>query len=284
MNTYFNQRQASRLKRRCHGQAMVETLVAAMFFLVPLFLAVAALGKFIDVQHSADMGARYAAWERTVWYESGGTFASINKPNQKSGSAINGELAARVLNDRSSATSIVKDNDKNVTTLVNGLDPMWRDMAGKAFLEQYNHLSVAQSSEVPAKDLPGAILSKLAAVKVGSLLSFVPPLPNNTLAVADVSFKKVGATSEVYQRLWPLAPAWAGLDFTATGAVLSNTWASNGAAGSHGMVEPMVPTAQGLGAAITAARVGIGTWDPAAVIGLEVGKISVDEVPEDRLK
>ncbi len=32
------------------GQAMVELTVATMFFLGPLFLVIAALGKFADVQ------------------------------------------------------------------------------------------------------------------------------------------------------------------------------------------------------------------------------------------
>ncbi|UUZ50481.1 hypothetical protein LP420_11845 [Massilia sp. B-10] len=36
---------------------MVEFLVAALFFLVPLFLAVVIIGKFGDVQNSANQAA-----------------------------------------------------------------------------------------------------------------------------------------------------------------------------------------------------------------------------------
>jgi hypothetical protein len=48
------------------GQAMTEMLVASAFVLVPLFLIVPMLGKYIDMQHAAVAGARYVAWERTV--------------------------------------------------------------------------------------------------------------------------------------------------------------------------------------------------------------------------
>lgn len=79
------------MRRRQHphgrqgGQAVAEFLVAAVLLLVPMFLAVAALGKFVDVQHVATMAARYGAWERTVWYDASGTdFNGINGPNQKS--------------------------------------------------------------------------------------------------------------------------------------------------------------------------------------------------------
>ena len=48
------------------GQAMTEMLVASAFVLVPLFLIVPMLGKYIDMQHAAVSGARFVAWERTV--------------------------------------------------------------------------------------------------------------------------------------------------------------------------------------------------------------------------
>jgi len=54
--------------RRHRGQAMTELLIAASFILVPLFLLVPTLGKFIDMRHAAIQAARYQAWEYTVWY------------------------------------------------------------------------------------------------------------------------------------------------------------------------------------------------------------------------
>jgi len=50
-----------------NGQAATEFIVAAVFFLVPLFLIIPLLGKYIDIRHAAIEQARYEAWEYTVW-------------------------------------------------------------------------------------------------------------------------------------------------------------------------------------------------------------------------
>lgn len=267
------------------GQALVEFVVAAVFFLVPLFLAIAAIGKFLDVQHSANMAARYAAWERTVWYDAAGSqFNTINEPNEKSADEISKEIGARMLGDRSTDATVIRNTDKSATTFVNGIDPMWRDPSGKRYLETYDQLVTTPSTVTPTKDIAGGVLGVLADIGVQGVIGFVPPVPDSSVAVAEVSFKNVGATSEVYQRLWAAAPAWVGLDFKATGAILSNTWSANARSGTHDMVKTTVPTAGALGAAVTAAQIGLAVWDPLAAINVDVGKIAVDELPDDRLK
>ena len=272
------------LPRRAGGQALVELLVAALFFLVPLFLAIAAIGKFLDVQHTADMSARYAAWERTVWYDASGRFAAVNHPNSKTSSAIKAEIATRMLYDRTSS-KVILDTDKNATTLANGTSSMWEDAAGKPLLEKFSQLDTSIAKESPKKDVPGKLLANLGKLKVGSFLGFVPPVPNDTLAVAHVRLQQVGATSEVYQRLWSLSPAWTGLDFDATGAILSNSWAANGNAGTHDMVEDMVPTAQKFGQGlIGVVKAGILPWDPIDSARIDIGRIDPNVVPKDRLK
>jgi len=267
------------------GQATVELLVAALFVLIPLFVAIAAMGKFLDVQHTADMAARYAAWERTVWYEGTDSFATLHEPNQKSAAAINSEVAARLLNDRSGNASVIKSSDKTATTLANGIDPMWHDIAGTAYLKEFDRLATDASRETPTKDVSGKAVSELAKVQINGLLSFVPPLPTDNLAVVKVSLKEVAKNSEVYKRLWSDTAAWAGLDFEANGAILSNTWTANSNIGTRSMVAKSVPTAQGLGAFIETARdLGMAPWDPMLPGRVEVGKINVDVVPKDRLK
>lgn len=51
-----------------YGQAMTEFLVSASFVLVPLFLGVSLLAKYIDIKQTAIQAARYQVWEYTVWY------------------------------------------------------------------------------------------------------------------------------------------------------------------------------------------------------------------------
>lgn len=260
------------------GQAMIELLVAAMFFLVPFFVAITVIGKFADVQHAVDMAARYAVWERTIWYNNDSTeFNKKNSPNTKSSAEINNETAVRILNDRTKATSIIGASDKSASTFSNGLDPLWRDPAGGHYLTEY--------SQHAASVTMGASTSTAAPVAVG-VFSLVSPsaIPSNTLAAVKVSLSSVARDSGPYQRLWGAAD-WKGLDFAATGAVLSNTWAANSSIGTKRMVIDLVPSANvGLAGTLGGVKGVIGLWDRPLDAGIEVGKIAVDEVPVDRLR
>lgn len=267
---------------RQHGQAMVEFLVAAMFVLIPLFIAVTALAKLADVQHTTTMAARYAAWERTVWYEPSATgFNTLHDPNQKSSEEINNEIALRLIHDRQ-AGAVIRATDRNATAFDNGSDPLWQDHAGTRYLDNRSQIEGDIAAVKPDTDIAGAVIDTLHNVSVKGLVNFVPPLPVESLAVADVSIDRVAKNSAAYQRLWSGTP-WQGIAFTASGAILSNTWAANARSGTRAMVEKMVPTAQGLGAPITAARLAMLPWDGATAT-IEVGKVSVDQVPDDRLK
>ncbi len=275
------------------GQAMVEFLVAALFCLVPLFLAICAIGKLTDVQHTTDMAARYAAWERTVWYEDGGTgnsllFKTYNNPNQKSTNEIRNEIAVRILNDRSSTISIIKNTDRTASTFANGLDPMWHDPSGDTYLSDYAQLTLSATNEIPKKDLAvgalGLLTKALAILPKNMSGTILPPVPLDTLIVEHVSLNKVAKTSGTYKRLWPDLP-WIGLDFVSTSAILSNTWSANSAVGTKSMVAESVPSAQGLfNTYLNGIKTGLLIWDPIAAGKIDVGKIAVDEVPPDRLK
>jgi hypothetical protein len=65
-----------RLIYRCRGQAMTEFVVSAAFVLVPLFILVPIIGKYVDMKHTAIQTARYEAWEYTAHYESLGDESS----------------------------------------------------------------------------------------------------------------------------------------------------------------------------------------------------------------
>lgn len=265
-----------------HGQAMVEFLVAAMFVLVPLFIAVTALAKLADVQHTTTMAARYAAWERSVWYEpSASDFNTMHAANQKSAQAIDNEIAMRLIHDRQRSV-VIRATDRNATALDNGSDPLWQDHAGTRYLNTRAQVTTTLTAARPDTDVAGAVLDTLQHVSVKGMLDFVPPLPVESLAVAEVSIGQVAQHSVAYRRLWNHTP-WQGMTFTASGAILSNTWAANARDGTRAMVEKMVPTARGLGAPITATKVAMLPWD-GATASIEVGKISVDQVPADRLK
>jgi hypothetical protein len=48
----------------------VEFIVSAMFLLVPMAILMLMMGKYIEAKQRTEQAARYAAWERTVWYQS----------------------------------------------------------------------------------------------------------------------------------------------------------------------------------------------------------------------
>ena len=56
--------------RNQSGQAMTEMVVTSSMILIPLFLLIPLLGKYIDINHSTIQAARYEAWEYSVWYRS----------------------------------------------------------------------------------------------------------------------------------------------------------------------------------------------------------------------
>ena len=66
------------------GQAASECIIVSVFLLIPLFLIVPLLGKYIDIKHAAINQARFEAWEYTVW----------DGPNQRVMNDIMGDQSA----------------------------------------------------------------------------------------------------------------------------------------------------------------------------------------------
>lgn len=272
------------------GAAMVETVVIAVFVLVPLYLAVQAIAKLADVRSASQNAARYAVWERTVWQGSAaGGFAAANAPNQKSDAQIRSEILVRLLNERASGFKY-QHSDKTATTLAKGIDPLWQDTAAKDLIDDPAKIRLSLSSGTPSKDVLGKTLGLFSAISIPHVTgSMLPPLPSDNLAQAEFSFDEVGAKSEVYKRLWSkkqgLPEDWKGENMVARAAILSNSWAANARDGTHAMVKHTVPTAQGLGTVIeTGAKLTMAAWDPLVAPRLDMGRIAPDVVPPDRLK
>lgn len=53
--------------RMQNGQSLTELAILGLV-MVPLFLMIPILGKYIDINQTAFLGSRYAAWERTVYH------------------------------------------------------------------------------------------------------------------------------------------------------------------------------------------------------------------------
>ncbi|MDB6063405.1 MAG: hypothetical protein JWM78_3508 [Verrucomicrobiaceae bacterium] len=73
-----------------HGQGMAEFGVVAAFFIVPVLLGMTWLAREESSRQHMHQAARYAAWERTVWYRSGNTYIT------KSDTDVAREITKRV--------------------------------------------------------------------------------------------------------------------------------------------------------------------------------------------
>jgi len=51
------------------GTVLMEFVVIVGLVLVPLFIGLTFIGKYIDNAQKIEVAARYSAWERTAWYQ-----------------------------------------------------------------------------------------------------------------------------------------------------------------------------------------------------------------------
>lgn len=86
------------------GQAMTEMLIASAFVLVPLFLIVPIVGKYIDIKQTTISAARYVAWERTVHLPSGGDLPAgfDSAPHRISDNQLQQQVTQRLYNEHDS--------------------------------------------------------------------------------------------------------------------------------------------------------------------------------------
>ena len=192
------------------GQSLVETTLLGIFVLVPLFLITPLLGKYIDLQNSTLQAARNAAFERTVWSETG----------QRNGMATaqegNGQVAAKTI-IRSFGTQDTGISSAPVGAGQYTSRVLWVDQAGHALLPNYSSVTVnlAQGS---SGDLPDQALSKTLTV-VGALAQGGPTLDFNGLFTATVQASPVNMT-------YPPPFNALNLVFSAHDTLLANGWSA----------------------------------------------------------
>ena len=129
------------------GQAMTEMVIAASFVLVPLFLLIPWLGKYIDLHQSAIQAARYEAWEYTVWYENANeapatqiTQISLSTMPLKSIAELQAEAKQRFFS-REAYANIPTAEANDESDLINEgnwdinmTNPLWQDHLGNSLL------------------------------------------------------------------------------------------------------------------------------------------------------
>lgn len=255
-------------RRHQRGQAIVETAIVASSVLIVAFLALSMIGRISDVRDRTLAAARYAAWERTVYFSDSWP-SKYGQAATKSDAEIRSEISQRVLGQ----TSGVKGDDGSLNRLPSAQAAMWRDSSGEVLLHSYDNLTVSFRA-----DNTGTLADK-ALDRLGSLsgigLGFDLPTRNQQRATVTLH---VGDRNPSLVTLWP---EWPGATFNATQVLLTNTWTPDGSDGARALIAGAVPTAK-------ANLIGYlpNVLAPAAVdiVHLDMGRIAPDVVPADRLE
>jgi len=221
------------------GQAMVEFLIAATLVLIPLFLTVPLLGKYMDLKATSIQAARYAAWERTVYFNSS-TWPAADKDDP----TIQREIQRRFFMD--TATIKLQSNDGGGTGLTGTPKPLWKDRAGNSMLLPYNAY-VGQSRDMTNINTPGLVNDILDPVvgfisDVGGVLGAAFVLDMDSLYVSTVNVQTV-PTRPIRQVLDRGAATGAVTPlFSEKNVLIANGWSANGAAQVKKQTEGLTPT------------------------------------------
>jgi len=231
---------SGRALRLGSGQALVEFLIAATLVLIPMFLVVPLLGKYIDMKATAIQAARYAAWERTVWYGHADWTAATKTDDQ-----LQKEIRVRFFSN--TATSKLQAGDLNAGGWAGGVKPLWKDRAGNSMLVNYGS-DVTQGSI--RDDTPGLINDVLDPIVsaisfVGGILgaAFVLDMESqytSTVNVATVQTRPIKQVMgnmpglQTFQGVTPL--------FSEKNVLIANGWSARGSAQVKTQTEGLTPT------------------------------------------
>ncbi|HUO45192.1 MAG TPA: TadE family protein [Burkholderiales bacterium] len=237
-------RRAPLSRNRARGQALAEFVIAATLVLVPVFLIIPMLGKYIDIKSSTVQAARYAAWERTVWY---GKSASSDDwdANEKDDTSIGHEIAQRIY--ANATTTKFQDSDKGAGAFGGGsAKSLWKDRAGNSLVD-YNNVSDSQSNDSSPGTLNEIMKPLTDAIDtVSSLLGADFKVETDGLYTATVTVNVTNGQA-IGQVIAPGAlnstENFSGLNltFTAKNVVLGNGWSANGSDMVKSQVEGLVP-------------------------------------------
>jgi hypothetical protein len=265
----------ARGRRRQRGQALTEVALSALLVLIPTFIFGWSLYSYGQARTTALNGARYAAWERTVWRDPGkahlpsGTATRATNEIEnlmverffaRPGAAIQSTYAgdARATNAHLPSFYSLHNGDHSVD--------IERSAAGAGDGEAARPtLALNESSEKTSTVT--ALYSVLSALGGGGM-----PLEDKGLYVAEVKVKLNAVRNvKVFEDF--------NLTLAQRAAVVTDAWSAGGAAHEEAIVEPMVP-AGALGD-LTEVFSLLAEWTPFAEF--KPGCVRGDIVPKEML-
>lgn len=236
------------------GQAMTEMLVACAFVVVPLFLIVPTVGKYIDMKHAAVNAARYVSWERTVYFNadtldnepSGFTAFSHNQLPKKSDSQLAQEASSRIFTDASTRITSSSLNPGRSSWKYYDASEMYQP-------PQSERPSLSSNGQVPDKSMGivrtlmqgfGTVVSTITGILPFSSSQFdAISTRGNTQVDVNMSVAQIPNYNNLHgddSGLLQLGPN--GLTMTAQAGVLSQTWGAAGPDHMKSQAQALAPT------------------------------------------
>lgn len=228
---------------RCaRGQSLVEFLVVAIFFLVPLMMIIPVLAQMISLRQETEEAARYAVWERTVWYRSEPDHpeAGLGPTLVKGDAAIGAEIDARIFREPRAQILSSGGPETDFDPFYKVMNPGTADLQpmivnlGDATNPQYNLFVEAESAPT---GLAGALSSVVSALGGLTTLDFnFQGLFTSDVSINLIEFPWLGASFTF------AAPDT--LVYSRRNTLLTDTWSAGGT--EHGELIVSGLTPQGL--------------------------------------
>ena len=220
---------------RQRGQALVEVVLSMLLVLIPTFIIGWALYAHGQARTTALNGARYAAWERTVWRE-GGTEAVRSKDEiekfmvarffARPDAPILSNYAASAQASNTDLPSFYSlHNGDKIVDIEKPAADAHEGEAARPTLKLYDKGDKTSTVATVYNGL-SSIMEKLGAKKM--------ELEDRGLYVAEVNLKLNAVRHlKVFEDL--------NLTITQRAAVVTDAWSAGGKAHEEAIVKPMVP-------------------------------------------
>ncbi|MDR2001311.1 MAG: hypothetical protein LBP94_07260 [Zoogloeaceae bacterium] len=219
---------------RQRGQALTEVVLSLLLVLIPIFIFGWVLYAYGQARTTALNGARYAAWERTVWREGAvnGAAAAVRSPGEIGDSMMTRFFGKPEAAIKSNAASGLSNKDLPSFYSVHTGDKVIDVEGGDVGAPKL--VSLAEN---------GKTTSTIASLynNIAKVLSFLggstPSLEKNGIYVAKVNvpLKNVRNVA-VFDSL--------NLGLTQTAAALADGWSAGGKQHEEAIVEPLVPASK----------------------------------------
>ncbi len=248
------------------GQAMTEFLICATFVLIPLFLGIPLLAKYIDIKHATIQAARYQAWEYTVWYNDADNNDILDNFNAVSATPIKSAIATRKEARRRFFSDFSEKNTLEITASDGGVgwqsdvkNQFWHDHRGLPLYDGSEAAGASLNTAAPTPTVPiiGDVLNIMLDVldfafsAIGSLLQFLGSnvgfsaintdgYAKATVAVPVATSPAFINTKTLYGDAQPFFPN--NLIFTASAGVLTDGWNAGGVKHTYNQAGGTVPS------------------------------------------